>query len=275
MDVLLQLLSNPAWQGVGVVAAIALAFITIYFSTTPRNRNWLFLSLGLVVIIIGIIVGAELQKRASVISETAVVREKEATIEALQATALIVAPTIEAVSNTINANDEGVPIESIAQQVVSFDGRDQQKAGIGKLVIVWDEQNLYDYRLEYTMPSEEEAYAGIYFAFSPTEDLNRFNSISTTISFSNSSAQCAIYLQDQNGVQSYVRLTDAGTERTGKSVTFTPAAKGFTFIIPINENFTDVPINKGSIAGVGFGVNKDFTVGEHHCVIHDLRFLEQ
>jgi hypothetical protein len=174
----------------------------------------------------------------------------------------------------------GTPIESIAEQIISFDGNARGELGQGRLAVIWNQGTDTDYRLEYSIPSEsdpdKQAFAGLYFSFSPTEDITRFKTISTTLSFSSNVSQCSIYLQDQSGIQSYVRLSNEGVKGTGNGVTFMPVqgTQRYTFIIPVEGNFIDVPLNKGSIAGIGFGVNKDFVSGEHSCTIHEVILLE-
>ncbi|MEM8641512.1 MAG: hypothetical protein AAGG51_22255 [Cyanobacteria bacterium P01_G01_bin.54] len=56
---MINLLSNPAWQGIGVIAATVIGFIGFYY--VGKNKLWLYLSMGIVVFILGLSLGTRIE----------------------------------------------------------------------------------------------------------------------------------------------------------------------------------------------------------------------
>jgi len=63
MGVLYELLSDPVWQGVGVLIAIIFGFIGFYYAR--QQRWWLYITGAIVILVIGLAIGAETQRYRS------------------------------------------------------------------------------------------------------------------------------------------------------------------------------------------------------------------
>jgi hypothetical protein len=55
---MVNLLRDPAWQGIGVIITIVLGFISFYYA--GKNKIWLYLSAAIVVFIVGLSLGTRL-----------------------------------------------------------------------------------------------------------------------------------------------------------------------------------------------------------------------
>jgi hypothetical protein len=165
-------------------------------------------------------------------------------------------------------------VDEIPGEVISFDSREKGLMGSGQLIVLRNNDGTKDYKLDYNIPSQGDGYAGIYFSFVPTIDLTQYTNVEVLIGFPGDSAKCDIYVQDQNQVQSYIRLTREGTKDTGRNVVFKAEGDKYLFSIPITDNFTDVPVKKESLAGIGFSANATFIRGAHSCVIYQTALVK-
>lgn len=66
------ILSNPAWQGLGVIIALLLGIIGFYTGGQKQDKRWLYIAGTIVLVIIAFGVGAEVQRQlANVIAPSA------------------------------------------------------------------------------------------------------------------------------------------------------------------------------------------------------------
>jgi len=161
-----------------------------------------------------------------------------------------------------------IPIEDFPGAIFDFSSDD----AYGTLNVTRREDGDQDYQFHYDMPQDsEDAYAGIFFDFTPTIDLTEFKSLQIAISFGDEDAVCQVYLQDQNNGRNYVTLGindfsavgDAKTETEGSTRVFT---------IPLAENFPQTYMQ--SIDGIGISVNSGMVQGYHECIVHELSLLK-
>ena len=140
--------------------------------------------------------------------------------------------------------------------------------GYGWLNVIRSGNGDFDYQFNYAMPQDnEDAFAGIFFDFTPTRNLTEFKSLQITISFSDDDTICLVYLEDQTGAQNHLKL---GLDEHPVTVDVTRWDSAKVFTIPLAENFPDT--NMQSINGVGIGAGH--IEGLHICTVQEIYLLK-
>ncbi len=150
-------------------------------------------------------------------------------------------------------------IEQIPQRVFSYYGNSENLGGFAKLDIIFDGSGINPhYLLNYTIPSDQEGYAGIAFQFDKGQDVTDYSAIAFNIQFSEGNIPIDFYVKDIGGNGDYVRVVSKGTEATP-----------FRFDLNIFKN-----VDFNALKDVGFNSDRDFVSGQHIITIFGVSFLK-
>ena len=187
--------------------------------------------------------------------------------------ALLLADPPTPTSQSIDTNK--VAIEDFQGEVYSYSSRDV--FAYGELKVIRNPDGDLDYRLYYEVLPDADSWAGIFFYFSPTQDLTQFKNLQVTINFSDEQARCGIFLQDLHDRKSFIILGNNRFDNASDDAQMVIQGNNRIFTIPLASNFLqDVdsnPLNKQSISGVGFGMDGSEISGEYNCTIQEVSFL--
>jgi hypothetical protein len=166
---------------------------------------------------------------------------------------------------------EAIPIsiEDFPGEIFNFSGN----GGYSELHVIHGANDDFDYLFYYNMPETGDAYAGIFFRFTPTVNFTEFAFLQLIVSFGDENAVCEIYLEDQVGGKSYIALWNNKLVNASEDARIEVEGNNRVFTIPLAGNFLDVP-NKQSIAGIGISINTTVIRGSHSCTIQEIDLLK-
>ncbi len=149
-------------------------------------------------------------------------------------------------------------IEQIPQRVFSYYGNSENLGGFAKLDLILDGVGIKPYYfLNYTIPSDQDGYAGMVFQLDKGQDITDYSAIAFNIQFSEGNIPIDFYVKDISGNGDYVRVMSKGIEET-------------TFRYDLND-FKNVDFN--ALKEVGFNSDKDFISGQHTVTISSVIFV--
>ncbi len=140
----------------------------------------------------------------------------------------------------------------------------------GRLFVKRDENLGRDYTFEYTLPDQEEGYAGFVFQFHPPLNITKFGYLEVTLGLDDPEANCDVYLK-QGETANYIRICDKSFINGNEIESYMETYK-LTVKIPLRKNFKDVDHSR--IEEVGFGMNTSFTRGTHRFTLYDVKLLQ-
>jgi len=118
------------------------------------------------------------------------------------------------------------------------------------------------YRLEYDLPQDGDAYAGVVLWFPEPRDLTGYNFIELTISFGDDQARCTLFIKDSFGGKNSVILGDGDIVRA--------KVEEQTIQIPLKTYFPSVA--RKSVREIDLDVNSLVVTGKHSFTVSRIQF---
>jgi hypothetical protein len=159
-------------------------------------------------------------------------------------------------SVSINAPNR-LLLESISQEVFSFQGIDNQTAGNAYLRLLYALNQQPTYTLIYDLPTDNQyGEVGLAFRFNEVINVSEYKSLDFTIRFDSANQSIDLFLVDGANIKSSVPINSTGKNAINVS---------FPFI-----NFTDIELD--SIKEINYYTNTHSNHGYHKVIISNIRF---
>jgi len=227
-----EFLGNPSWQGVGAIFTLIIGLLGFYYS--GKNRVWIYLSVGIVILLIGIGIGIGSKINTKSQSPT-------------ESPTKYPIPTPEI---TI------APFDSLFLQQYTVQSYKGDAAGqvIDDFLVKHHTSGDSWYQLLYALPDKGEGYsAGLSFRFEP-KDLTAYKFLEINIVLDKT--QCDLIVRDIGQKTSQVRLGEVSSD---SSIVVITQGSIHTIKIPITNHFLE--INPTTVVEIAFEVNSKFQRG--------------
>jgi len=234
-------LSHPLWQGVGVIIAIVFGLIGFYYA--GRQRFWLYLMGAIVVFIAGLAVGSYAERNV-VTSEENVDQKESLSIAEIPF-------SVYAWSKADIVNEQGWA----GLSVVNNTGFEQS------------------YRLDYYLPDSSTQYsgAGLTFKFDEPFDMSTFNYISIDITFKSVDDTCYLLMFDISDNFATFPLGRISSGSPGVYISNNTNSQ--TYKIPLDGYFQS--INKKVVRELACAVDTTNSTGKRSFTINNISFLRK
>lgn len=138
-------------------------------------------------------------------------------------------------------------------------------------LIVHNGESGINYQLKYSVPQTGEVYAGLYFNFDTSENLENFKFLEVTVSFENDSTSFDLFMKD------ITKPWDVTTIRIGKSAKYPSDVKvtlmgdDYQITIPLSMF---APLDIKAVKEIGFSVST-LSSGTSSFTIKKLEFIKE
>ena len=149
-------------------------------------------------------------------------------------------------------------VEGIPQDIFVFAGNNKPDGGTGMFYVIYDEQQLPTYRMDYSLPGDKYGYAGLVFQFPNGYDLSAYKVLKFTIEFKNPKDEIDLFIKDVNNNENKLHIVGNGNIEMNLSYDFT--------------NFSNV--NLKVVKEIGVIASTDFSLGDHQVLIKDVHFVK-
>jgi len=149
-------------------------------------------------------------------------------------------------------------IEQIPQQIFAYAGNNNPDGGWSSFWLYYENEGVPVYKFEYSLPDDDNGYAGLAFKFLEGANLSAYRAVECTIIFSQQSDVVDLYFKDIAGGFNTVRVANNGANE-----------------ISLRYEFANFPsVNFNAVNEFGLVVNTDFTTGSHHALVRDVQFVK-
>lgn len=172
----------------------------------------------------------------------------------------ILGPIVEKLIN--RPIDEVVPVslqlEQIPQNIFAYAGSDESIGGWSALWLRYEGNGNPVYRLDYSLPTDQNGYAGMAFQFEEGQDLSEYKAVEITIRFYEPDSRIDFFIKDiaQNNAQ--MQVVAKGTNEAIIEYDF--------------SNFSEV--NFSAIKEIGLNVDTSVITGSHRVEIKNIKFVD-
>jgi hypothetical protein len=151
-------------------------------------------------------------------------------------------------------------IETIPQEIFSYQGKDEKKEGVSNLRISYGIDKLPIYMLLYNLPTDPKLFgwAGLAFKFDQGIKVSEYKSLDFTIRFDATNENIDLVLVDLENKKQFIRINSAGEGATNMS-----------FLL---NNFTEINLN--ALKEVNLYTQTDANTGYHKVMIQNIRFVK-
>src|SRR5262245_5449613 len=94
-------------------------------------------------------------------------------------------------------------LEQIPQQIFAFAGNNISDGGTSQFWLMYDHATPI-YRLDFSLPSDKNGYAGLAFQFIEAQNLSAYHGIELTIIFGRSNDEIDLYIKDISNAESNI-----------------------------------------------------------------------
>ncbi len=176
-------------------------------------------------------------------------------------------PTQQAV--TVPSTADTTSIEEMPLSIYIYQGRDT----VGDYGSAWinylvreDGETVTEFK--YSLPEQEQGYAGLIYRFSEPQDITEYKYIEIKASF-NDGAVCDFWLIDDYENKKEVHIGDGITPDGDISISVNDRVQ--TITIPLKTNFEPVVLR--DVIQVEFAVGTYLSRGQNRFVIESIRFI--
>jgi hypothetical protein len=156
-----------------------------------------------------------------------------------------------------HSDSKSLAIEQIPQEIFAY-ADNNTDGGWGTFWIVYDDENLPLYKLDYFLPNDKDGYAGLAFQFVEGSNLSTYNTVECVVIFSQLSDVVDLYFKDIAGNFNTIRVANNGANE-----------------MALRYEFTNFPnINFNAVKEFGIVVSTDFSTGGHQVRIKNVRFAK-
>lgn len=161
------------------------------------------------------------------------------------------------------------PIERASVRAFLYEGVNEPEVGQGTgwlttMSTLTDNEFTTSYELEYSLPRDGDAYAGVSLWFPEPQDLTRYDFIELTIRFGDEQSRCRLFIKDSFGGQDFVLLGDGNVVEA--------KIEEQTIQVPIQTYFAGIA--RSSIREIVLDVNNEFVQGSHSFTVSSIKFRE-
>jgi hypothetical protein len=151
-------------------------------------------------------------------------------------------------------------LESIPQEMFSFQGSDEKRAGKANLRILYASNQQPLYKFIYDLPTSVDTYGWVGLAFRFDEGINvsEYKFLDFTIRFDAAGQSIDLYLVDRADIKKSTSIVSPGKDVTNVSFPLT--------------NFTEVDLN--ALKEINFYTDTDANTGYHTLFISNIRFVK-
>ncbi|HSB02365.1 MAG TPA: hypothetical protein VLE49_17065 [Anaerolineales bacterium] len=169
-------------------------------------------------------------------------------------------PLAEKVINrpTPTLDPASLAIEQIPQDIFAYGGNNNPDGGNGVFVLIDDQENVPNYKLDYSLPGDKYGYAGLAFNFHESMNLSAYSAIECIITFSQPGNQIDLYVKDIGNNFNTIRVVNnVANEMT------------------LRHEFKNFPnINFNAVKEIGLVASTDIAVGTYQVVVKNIRFAK-
>lgn len=166
-------------------------------------------------------------------------------------------------------------IDKHSSSFYSFHGISDPKFnnGSGRIFVLQNPPNDFDYKFEYDIPERGNGYAGFVFTFSPNFNFTPYTYLEIALSLGDSEANCDVYLKEGT-IANYIRICDGSLvgALTKDKIELSRANDMLIVKIPLLNEFKDIDLRQ--VEELGFSVNSDFSRGFHSFTINSVRLIK-
>ena len=158
-----------------------------------------------------------------------------------------------------NNNSSTLAIEQIPHEVFAYAGNDIKDGGKGTFSLIYDNDKVPNYKLEYFLLGDKYGYAALAFKFPKAQNLSNFSRIECTIIFGQSHDRIELYAKDISN----------------NSGTMLAEPKSESNEMVLHYEFTNFPnVVFTAIQEIGIIASTDYSTGSHEVRIKSLRFVK-
>jgi hypothetical protein len=221
---------------------------------TDRTRIWVAI-IGLLALVLSALIASLIEKDAQLEAARTQLTAVWIPISATQTAEAKVIPT--AASDLASQAIE-LAIEEIPQNVFVFAGNDNPDGGWGVFYLVYDENHIPVYQMDYSLPGDRYGYAGLVFQFPEGYSLSEYRGVEFTIIFPGLSNQIDLFVKDIADNNNKLTISSNGMNELELSYSFT--------------NFPD--INFSAVKEIGVIASTDLSRGDHQVKLKKIRFVK-
>ena len=234
---LLEVFRDPIWQFIGTLVTLLVGFIGFYYA--GKDKRWLYLTAIILLLLIGSSLGAELQRRVDV-----------------QTPGMATGKIKQMDSIPFTAYYYGLGKDFVAPKYFTYfyvaNGANSEKA----------------YTLEFALPSQGDAAAGISFTFTDSQNLAEYDHLELTLTLGEPETRCDIFIRDitMNPNAPFVTLggevpTDINANLKGNT---------WRYSIPLKTYFKSSDLK--AVKEIGFNAWR--FEGKHTFIVSDIAFVK-
>lgn len=188
-----------------------------------------------------------------------------------KSTPVAVLTVTQSVKVTPTVENKILSIEGVPFKVFAYSGDNDPNVGkgSGSLTVVRSGISSTEYYLDYFLPNEGDAYAGLALRFLDSQDWTAYEFVEVTISFEDEQASCDFGVRDIAGKIDYVRF---GGSSPSSDIALTISGKQQIAKIPLAINFKSV--NRKVVYELIFNTDSYFTRGHHTFKVSAVKLLK-
>lgn len=155
-------------------------------------------------------------------------------------------------------NPTYLAVEQIPQDIFAYGGNNNPDGGSGVFVLIGDQENVPNYKLDYSLPGDKYGYAGLAFNFHESMNLSSYSAIELIIVFSQPFDEIDLYMKDIGSNFNTMRVVSSGANE-----------------MVLRYEFKNFPsINFNAVKEIGMVASTDFSTGTHQAILKNIRFAK-
>ena len=155
-------------------------------------------------------------------------------------------------------SQQEIAIEQIPVDIFAYAGNNNPDGGTATFVLIVDDANTQNYKLDYSLLGDKYGFAGLAFNFHESMNLSTYNVIECILIFSQPPDEINLYIKDIGKNFNTIRVVSNGSGEMALRYEF--------------RNFPDINFN--AVKEVGIVASTDFSTGTHQVVIKNIKFAK-
>ena len=155
-------------------------------------------------------------------------------------------------------SQQEIAIEQIPVDIFAYAGNNNPDGGTATFVLIVDDANTQNYKLDYSLLGDKYGFAGLAFNFHESMNLSTYKVIECILIFSQPLDEINLYIKDIGKNFNTIRIVSNGSGEMALRYEF--------------RNFPDINFN--AVKEVGIVASTDFSTGTHQVVIKNLKFAK-